>query len=130
MSFSNKLSDGSGLDPLSTKAILDIETKLLSALAKTVAGDTSSLSDEQFRRLAGYRFREGTHQIIFDAICEFRGRDSAGYKAGQETLREHVARRLTLRGFPDVELDLLFASRIPEETPEEVDGWVLRLMKS
>ena len=66
-----------------------------------------------------------THQIIFDALCEFRRRDAGGSKTGQETLREHVARRLTLRGFPDVDLEAIF--HLVTETERGLERLILRL---
>lgn len=51
--------------------------------------------------LADYRFRDTTHQLIFDALREI-STDSP------EVIREQLAALLTKKGFPDLDLEAVF----------------------
>jgi len=126
MEFSDKLPDLK-TERVPAEETLTVELEVLGALGRSVSGAGSSLLDEQLRLLAGYRFRDPTHQIIFDALCEFRRRDASGSKTGQETLAEYLARRLTLRGFPDVDLYAIFRPRSTDENERDLERLILRL---
>ena len=126
MEFSDKLPDPQ-IERAPAEDTLTVEEEVLGALSRSISGPGSSLLDEQLRNLAGYRFGDPTHQIIFDTLCEFRRRDAGCSKTVQETLGEYVARRLTLRGFPDVDLGLIFRPRSAPENEADLKRLVLRL---
>ena len=126
MEFPHKLPDRK-TEHASAEQTLTFEVELLGALSRSVCGAGSSLLAEQFRLLTGYRFRDPTHQIIFDAFCEFRRHDAGGSKIIQETLSEYVAQRLTLRGFPDVDLQAIFRHRSAAESEADLEYLILRL---
>jgi hypothetical protein len=69
-----------------------------------------SESAEQARRivdqLRGHAWADGERKIIFEACARLAHR-------GARIRKEHVAREVTLAGFPDVELDALFAAAEP-----------------
>ena len=129
MEFSDKLPDPK-IEGAPADETLTVELEVLGALGRSVTGAGSSLLDEQLRLLAGYRFRDPTHQIIFDALSEFCRRVAGGSKTGQETLREYVARRLTLRGFPDVDLEAIFRTRSTAENERDLERVILLLKGS
>lgn len=126
MEFSGKLPDRKN-ERVPAEETRTVELEVLGALGRSVSGAGSSLLDEQLPLLAGYRFADPAHQIIFDALSEFRRRDAGGSKTGQETLREYVARRLTLRGFPDVDLEAIFRPRGAADSEADLQRLILRL---
>lgn len=126
MEFSDQLRERKN-ERVPAEETLTAELEVLGALGRSVSGAGSSLLDEQLRRLAGYRFADPTHQIVFDALSEFRRHDAGGSNTGQETLREYVARRLTLRGFPDVDLEAIFRPRSAAEPEADLQRLILRL---
>ena len=129
MEFSDNLPDLK-TERVPAEETLAVEEEVLGALGRSVTGAGSSLLDEELRLLADYRFRDPTHQIIFDALSEFRRRDAGGSKTVQETLREYVARRLTLRGFPDVDLEAIFRPRSTAENERDLERVILLLKGS
>ena len=126
MEFSDKLPDPQ-IERAPAEETLTVEEEVLGALSRSVSGAGGSLLDAHLRILAGYRFGDPTHQIIFDALCEFRRRDAGCSKTVQETLGEYVARRLTLRGFPDVDLEAIFRPRSTAENERDLERVILLL---
>jgi hypothetical protein len=55
-----------------------------------------------FALLRGYSFQERMHRVVFDVLAESPGDDP-------RALRESLAARLTIRGFPEVDLEPFFA---------------------
>lgn len=51
--------------------------------------------------LADYRFRDPLHQLVFDSLREL---DSAA----PDNIRDQLLQRLTVKGFPDVEIEHFF----------------------
>ena len=73
------------------------------------------LGPEPMRRLARHRFRDPVHQEIFNTLGELRKIAPPGSQAWPATVREHLASRLTLKGFPDFDIDILFSGGGIEE---------------
>ena len=93
--------------------ILKLEIEILCALcraASTGCPADLSLLDTAQSILTRYRFRNIERQSLFDALCELRpalGSDLPSRAA--DHLKEHLLQRLTLRGFPEIDLDAYFA---------------------
>jgi hypothetical protein len=93
--------------------ILKLEIEILCALcraASTGRPTDLSLLDTAQGILSRYRFRNIEHQSLFDALCELRpalGSDSLSRAANH--LKEHLLQRLTLRGFPEIDLNAYLA---------------------
>lgn len=68
--------------------------------------------------LAGYRWREPLHQVIYEAILAIPG-DTPG------VIQSELPARLTRRGFPDFQLDDLFRSQ--NLSKDEVEGLMREL---
>ena len=113
-------------DPLPPGDILTVEQEVLRALCQPAPGESGGLHEKHFRLLSQYRFRGPLHQVIFDTLHELHRRFPTNPEAPGESLKQHLASRLTRKGFPDVDLEsFLQAGRINEE---ELQRCVLRLM--
>ncbi len=93
--------------------ILALEREVLRALCQDAATPRNAdlrLLDTAARVLSGYRFRNIEHQMVFDILRELRpGLEGSDHLAAAGHLKERLLRRLTLSGFPDVNLDAYFA---------------------
>jgi hypothetical protein len=90
------------------------EAALLQALCRAGVRERA----EAVKALADYRWREPDHQWIFEAL-----REAGASEAGAS--REALARRLTRKGFPDIDLEGLFApaagsGKAPRELAREL----------
>jgi hypothetical protein len=93
-----------------------LERRVLRALCQgTGQGSVKALARSV---LAGYRWRDPVHAVVFDLVMSFPVSDAAAVK-------EHLPARLTRRGFPDFDLAALFSS--PQPTHEEAATWIQRL---
>ena len=105
--------------PLPGDQILDLERRVLRAMCQLAPDRSGPLGPEPMRRLAGYLFRDPVHQEIFNTLGELRKIAAPGSQAWPATVREHLASRLTLRGFPDFDIEILFSG-------ESIDAGELR----
>lgn len=94
----------------------DLERRVLRALC----GENSEAEGREFagRRLAGYRWCEPVHRVIFEVIMNFSS-------AARHTLREQLPARLTRRGFPDFDFEPLFDA--PRLAPGELEQLIGKL---
>jgi hypothetical protein len=108
--------------PPASHHILALEREVLRALCQDAAAPRnadSRLLDTAARVLSRYRFRDIEHQMVFDILGELRpGLKGSDHLAATGPLKEHLLRRLTLLGFPDVNLDAYFAPQ--DLNPDEV----------
>lgn len=105
--------------------ILADEREVLRAICLCRHTDLTPRREVQFCRLARYRFRDAIHQVIFDTLCELFALLAADSKTWQQTVREQLARRLTLKGVPDVDLEPFLRPGNPKEG--ETQRLILRL---
>lgn len=113
-------------DIVSSGDIIGAEREILRAVLRSLPGQGGALlRQEELRRLADYRFRDPTHQVIFDALCALRSQVAAGSGAGQESIHGQLLQHLTRKGFPDVDLKCLFQPSIINA--EEIQRLVIRL---
>ena len=105
--------------------VLTVEREVLRAICLCHNTDDTPHREEQFRLLAHYRFQDSTHQVIFDTLCELFALISSDSKAWQRTVQEQLARRLTLKGIPDVDLEPFLRPGSPQEG--ETQRYILRL---
>lgn len=84
--------------------MLAIEREVLRAICQLLCSGAGPLPQEQVQRLEQYRFDNPTHQLIFDTLVELRKSFAGRGAPEREALREHLARLLTRKGFPDVDL--------------------------
>ncbi len=87
-------------------ALAGAERILLRALCHS--GTPRSLLSEILQRAEGHAFREARHQIVFRALREIGLHGSPG-------LEPHLAAHLTRLGFPDIDVEELFAGAAPTE---------------
>jgi hypothetical protein len=85
--------------------VLNVEREVLRAICLCQKTDLTPQREEQFCRLVRYRFRDVTHQMIFDTLCELFAMFADNNISWQENVREQLPRRLTLKGVPDVDLE-------------------------
>lgn len=92
--------------------VLAVEREVLRALCCDAASAQlphARLLDTGLAGLSGYRFRSLEHQMVFGALLDLRPTlDGAGGESARGDLQEHLLRRLTLLGFPDVDLGAYF----------------------
>lgn len=83
-----------------------LEQELLRAVYRRVCAGGEALTGAESRQLANYRFRDPILRVILDALCEIRAAARpADSSAAPNTIRERLLQRVTLRGFPDVDLE-------------------------
>jgi hypothetical protein len=92
--------------------LVNIERQLLQALCQeTTAG---ALRETAQRLLVDYRWRDPTHQAVFDSLKDIPSRSPI-------PIRDQVPARVTRRGFPDVNWDEFFApSTLSTEYSEDL----------
>lgn len=78
---------------------LDAELSVLQAMCQGTP--ERRVWADGIRLLAGYAFRDPLHQIVFEALRELATDDPAA-------IRGLLAQRVTVKGFPDVDLAPLF----------------------
>jgi hypothetical protein len=88
-------------------SIVAAERVLLRALCHRDLDTT--LRDQISECLQGHRFHEARYEIVFKAL-----RESTALHSPE--LHARIAARLTRQGFPDVDLDELFAAPPPVES--------------
>jgi hypothetical protein len=84
-------------------------------MCRLAPNGSAALGPETIRRLARYHFRDPVHQVIFDTLCELRKSAPSESNAWSATVREHLASRLTLTGFPEFDIDSLLSNVRIEE---------------
>ena len=89
----------SNIETTSEAALPDLERRVL----RILCSGKEEAHELARRGLAGYRWRDPTHEAIFEAIMSFPS-------ASSQTLREQLPARLTRRGFPDFDFESLFES--------------------
>jgi hypothetical protein len=94
----------------------EFELKLLAALCSPmVDGDTRT---KILDRLATYRFASRDHDTIFRALSQMPG-------ASTEHIRETLGARVTRLGFPDIDVQSIFAIEPP--STDEIQTLLSRL---
>ncbi len=78
---------------------LTIERDVLRAMCQGAAG--GPVWEDGMRLLAGYRFGEVMHQMVFEALQQIQS-------SRPEVIREHLQRKLARAGFPDLSLSAFF----------------------
>ena len=81
----------------------DRDVELLRALCRS---ETAEQARRAVERLRGHAWADGESRILFEACARLARR-------GARIHKENLAAEVTLAGFPDVELDALFASNGP-----------------
>jgi hypothetical protein len=105
--------------------VLNVEREVLRAICLCQKTDLTPRREEQFCRLVRYRFRDDTHQMIFDTLCELFALFADNSISWQQNVREQLPRRLTLKGVPDVDLEPFLRPGGAEEG--ETHRYILRL---
>ncbi|MGH7947419.1 MAG: hypothetical protein ACREF9_20795, partial [Opitutaceae bacterium] len=81
------------------RTIIEGEFRALQALCQDT-GD-GPLWERAQSLLRAYRFRDPLHQLVFDALCALP-------RSAPEETRMALTHRLTLKGFPDVDIEPFF----------------------
>ncbi len=79
--------------------LIAAERDVLRAMCQGTEG--GPVWDDGLRHLSSYRFRDATHQVVFDVLR----RIGSGHP---EIVRQHLPRRLALAGFPDLDAQVFF----------------------
>ena len=88
------------MDPIQArKTIVEGEFLILQAMCQ--GARDRKVWDDAVHALAGYRFRDPLHQLIFDTLREMNTDVPV-------IIRELLPQRLTNKGFPDVDIDPFF----------------------
>jgi hypothetical protein len=88
------------MSPLTISARLELEVTALRALAQnSLAGLARS---EAIHLLDGYRWLDLEHALVYDTLKEME-------RGAAPAVPAELAQRLTRKGFPDVDLKVLFA---------------------
>jgi len=96
------------------------EAALLGGLCHCNARERSEL----LQKLARYRWQGADHQWIFEALVELGGSEPAG-------LEEKLAQQLVRKGFPDINLESIFAPPAASwRTAQELAGELLSRERS
>ena len=82
----------------------EIERRLLAALCS--GGLTDETRRQILERLAAHKFGNSDHQVIFEALMKMP-------RAPAAHIRETLSARLTRLGFPDIDVQPLFALEPP-----------------
>ena len=85
---------------------IEAERLLLAALCQQTL--PASIREETHQLLAKRKFAHAEHQLVFWALSELPAREPS-------MIRELLATRLTLMGFPDFDIDHLFDTPPPPE---------------
>jgi hypothetical protein len=96
--------------PAAAHSPRELERQLLCALCQ--GGSEDWLKESARSLLSAYRWSDPTHQALFEIVMSFPAASAAA-------LREQLPARLTRRGFPDFDLELLFASTPPSAAEAE-----------
>lgn len=86
---------------------IDAERLLLTALCQQTI--SQSAQEEVLRHFAARKFAHAEHQVVFWALSQLPARDPA-------IIRELLATRLTVMGFPDLDFDVFFKGPVPSES--------------
>ena len=84
---------------MSAPNLIATERSVLRAMCQGVEG--GSAWEEGMRLLRSYRFRDVTHQMVFEALQQLG-------TGKPQVIREHLQRRLVLAGFPDLSVQSFF----------------------
>lgn len=88
------------LDPdAARRTIVEAEFRALQAMCQAAPQD--AVREHAFTVLAGYRFRDPLHQLLFDILRELRTQPA-------DQLRTLLPQRLTIKGFPDLDIEPFF----------------------
>ncbi|HKV05616.1 MAG TPA: hypothetical protein VJO53_10980 [Candidatus Acidoferrales bacterium] len=97
--------------------ILDLEREILRAFCGRALPD--SLWKKFADDLAGYRWLEPEHAIVFQALLRIRSRDPKGW-------RDQLAAQATRMGFPDVDWEMYFSDE--SVLPSEIENMIRKLI--
>lgn len=81
------------------RTIIEGEFRALQALCQDAG--YGPLWERAESLLRAYRFRDPLHQLVFDALCSLP-------RSKAEETRRALTHRLTLKGFPDVDIEPFF----------------------
>lgn len=96
--------------PGAADSLLELERQVLRALCQ---GGREGLLQESARSLlSAYRWSDPVHEALFEIVMSFPAASAAA-------LREQLPARLTRRGFPDFDLERLFALTPPSAAQAE-----------
>lgn len=101
-------------EEVSRQQQLAAEADLLRALC--TGGLEGAGRQQALERLARYRFCDGVHQAVFDALREMPSEQPA-------FIRQELPARLTRKGFPDADFETLFTP--PASPPAQLAERVL-----
>ena len=74
--------------------VVAAERAVLQALCQGT--ESGLVGDDGLRLLVAYRFRDTTHQVVFDVLRQIPS-------GNPEAIRRHLQQRLVLAGFPDLD---------------------------
>ena len=95
---------------------IEAERLLLAALCQQTLEHAAR--EEVLLRLSHRKFAHAEHQLVFWALSQLPARDPS-------TIRELLATRLTLMGFPDFDIDHFFST--PPSSERDISALLERL---